>query len=93
MTMESKREIRGWMLANRARFTDRRTGEFLPTEAVEAWDYETQDGAMTVDPDHPAWEVAADLSYRFHPTRHHVVEGRTPTDRARFVALGQRSPS
>lgn len=50
--------IRAWMNRNVGRFVDPRTGEVDCTSMVEAWDRETGDGGRTLDPDHPAWDVA-----------------------------------
>ena len=57
-----KREISAWMARNADRFVDRRTGEVNLTALVEAWDRETQDGGVTTDPDHVAWEIAVDVA-------------------------------
>jgi hypothetical protein len=57
-----KASVRRWMRANRARFEDRRTGEVDMTRMVETWDIETQDGGVTTDPDHVAWEVAVEVA-------------------------------
>ncbi len=54
--------IRSWMRANAERFIDRRTGEFNMTLAVETWDIECATGETTLDPDHPAWDVATEFS-------------------------------
>jgi hypothetical protein len=32
------------------------------TRMVETWDIETQDGGVTTDPDHVAWEVAVEVA-------------------------------
>ena len=57
----SEKEIRAWMLRNLHRFVDRH-GEVNATQMVEAWDSETQDGAQTLDSDHVAWDVAAQIA-------------------------------
>ena len=57
----SRASIRRWMLANRNDYRDRRTGELNLTDLVEAWDRACADGGSTLDPDHLAWDVAADL--------------------------------
>lgn len=50
------------MRANVARFVDGKTGEVDATLMVETWDIETQDGAATLDGDHPAWDVAVEVA-------------------------------
>lgn len=62
----SKAPIRRWMLANVDRFIDRRTGEIDCTSMVETWDNETQNGGVTTDPDHIAWDVAVEVANETH---------------------------
>lgn len=50
----AQRAIRAWMVRNLDRFIDR-CGEVDCTGMVEEWDRETQDGGVTLDPDHVAW--------------------------------------
>jgi hypothetical protein len=58
----TRTQIRKWMLNNAERFMDRHTGEINCTALTEAWDSETQNGAVTLDPDHVAWDVAVQVS-------------------------------
>lgn len=53
--------IRTWMKANVTRWTDVRTGEVNMTRMVEEWDLECASGSDTLDPDHPAWDVATEF--------------------------------
>jgi len=53
-----EKAIRTWMSKNYRRFIDKRTGELDATALVEAWDRETGDGSRTLDPAHPAWDIA-----------------------------------
>lgn len=57
-----RRAIRRWMCANFERFVERSTAECDLTKMVETWDIETQDGGVTADPDHVAWDVAVAVS-------------------------------
>ena len=50
--------IRTWMRRYARRFIDSNTGELNCTAMVEAWDRECADGAVTLDPDHDAWDIA-----------------------------------
>ncbi len=50
--------IRKWMAANHERFRDPATGEVNTTLMVETWDLECCDGAPTLNPNHPAWDIA-----------------------------------
>ena len=54
--------IRIWMKANANEFTDPRTGELNTTALVEAWDIEYADGHTTLDPNHPAWDIANEFA-------------------------------
>ena len=76
----SKAPIRRWMLANVDRFIDRRTGEIDCTSMVETWDNETQNGGVTTDPDHIAWDVAVEVANEAHrkmgETHHGVAAAR-----------------
>lgn len=54
--------IKRWMRANLDEHRDPKTGEVNLTELVEAWDRECADGGATLDPDHIAWEIAAEVS-------------------------------
>lgn len=67
--MSTKKEIAKWMISNVDRFVDKRTGEVDCTTMVETWDRETQDGGVTTDPDHEAWDVAVHVAT--------VMEGAT----------------
>lgn len=62
MSAPSKSTIRAWMRLNAADHTDGRTGEVNCTSLVEAWDAEKGSGEETLDPDHPAWEVAVEVA-------------------------------
>lgn len=57
----SRASIRSWMRAHVEEHRDGRTGEVNATALVEEWDRECADGGVTMDPDHPAWEIAASL--------------------------------
>lgn len=37
-------------------------GDFCATQLVEQWDVEEGDGTQTLNPLHPAWDVAIDVS-------------------------------
>lgn len=56
--MNTKSKIYAWMKNNAHRFVDHRTGEVDYTRMVETWDIETQNGGVTTDPDHEAWDIA-----------------------------------
>lgn len=60
----SRYEIKQWMLLNLDRFIDPKTKELNSTALTEAWDQETQDGTQTLDPDHMAWEVDAEIAMK-----------------------------
>lgn len=53
--------IRAWMVCHADGHRDPRTGEVNMTSIVEAWDAACADGGATLDPDHPAWEVATEF--------------------------------
>lgn len=56
-----ERAIYAWMLRNAHRFADS-CGEVDCTAMVEAWDFETEDGSVTRDSDHKAWDVAIEVA-------------------------------
>jgi hypothetical protein len=56
--------IRAWMQAHVGEHRDVRTGEINLTALVENWDHCCADGGVTLDPDHPAWEIAAQVAER-----------------------------
>lgn len=60
----TRTSIRSWMIKNADRFMDRRTGELNTTALTEAWDFETQTGGVTLDPNHEAWDVAVAIADR-----------------------------
>jgi hypothetical protein len=68
--------IRIWMKANANQFTDRQTGELNTTALVEAWDIECANGSATLDPNHPAWDIASQFTgyQSVHEQRHTVRE-------------------
>ncbi len=53
--------MRKWLTRNAPRFLDE-CGEVNLTALVEAWDRETADGTLSLDPSHPVWEVASSLN-------------------------------
>lgn len=55
--------IRHWMNRNSSRFIDPLTNELNCTAIVEAWDSECSTGEETIDPSHPAWEIATGMFY------------------------------
>jgi hypothetical protein len=57
------RQIRGWMVRNVERFIDE-CNEVNATAMVEAWDTEIAGGGDTLDSDHVAWEIAAEIAIR-----------------------------
>lgn len=57
-------EIRKWMKANVSEYVDE-CGEVNCTEMVEAWDAECGSGEDTLDPDHPAWDIAVEVSEEY----------------------------
>ena len=56
-----RRSLRRWFLANKARHTDSATGDVNLTSLVEDWDRTCAGGRATLDPDHLAWEIAAEV--------------------------------
>jgi len=62
------RAIRRWMVANVEKFIDE-CGEVNATAMVEAWDLACGQGGDTLDPDHVAWEVAAQVSEQEYKRR------------------------
>lgn len=62
MTFTVEQQIRGWMYRNLETFVYAKTGEVDCTAMVEAWDRECASGGDTLDPDHVAWEIAAELA-------------------------------
>lgn len=60
--MADERAIRSWMRAHAREFADPRTGEINCTALVEEWDRSCADGGATLDPDHPAWEIAVEVA-------------------------------
>lgn len=53
--------IRRWMVENVDRFIDA-CNEVNATLMVETWDTEVSDGSATLDPDHIAWDVGAEVA-------------------------------
>lgn len=56
-----ERAIKKWMSANAGRFVDE-CREVNCTAMVEAWDREESTGDTTLDPDHPAWDIAVEVA-------------------------------
>jgi hypothetical protein len=50
--------IRDWMRAHVEEHRDGRTGEVNHTALVDAWDRDCAGGEVTLDHDHPAWDIA-----------------------------------
>ncbi len=59
---QTRQQIARWMRAHKGEHVDRLTGEVNLTALVEAWDRACADGGATLDPDHIAWEVAAEVA-------------------------------
>ena len=57
-----RRSVRSWMRRHLEEHRDPLTGELDATGLAEVWDASEADGGATLDPDHVAWEVAAELS-------------------------------
>jgi hypothetical protein len=53
--------IRAWMRAHVSDFVDQ-CGEVNCTHLVEAWYSECASGGDTLDPNHPAWDCAAEVA-------------------------------
>jgi hypothetical protein len=52
-----RKAIQRWMDLNAERFRDE-CGEIDLTAMVEAWDAECSTGSATLNPHHPAWDIA-----------------------------------
>jgi hypothetical protein len=63
-----RQQIRRWMRANVERFVEE-CGEVNCTQITEAWDRECSTGEMTLDTDHPAWEIAVDIAFEYGKRR------------------------
>jgi hypothetical protein len=61
-TNSEARAISRWMRAHAEEHRDSLTDELNLTSLVEAWDYANGDSGCTLDPDHIAWTVAAELN-------------------------------
>ena len=59
-------DIRRWMMRNAPAHVDE-CGEVNCTSLVEAWDSECDSGEATLDEDHPAWEIAFNVSKDYEP--------------------------
>lgn len=59
--MSDKENIRRWMLSHLKEFLDS-CNEINCTAMVESWDRECSTGDATMNPDHPAWEIASTLA-------------------------------
>ena len=57
----SSSAITRWMRANVNRFVDQATDEIDTTGMVEAWDRECATGKETLNPAHPAWDLAIEV--------------------------------
>ncbi len=53
---------KNWMRNHCSEYRDNTTGEVNYTLLVEAWDSERSDGESTLDPNHPAWDWAIEVS-------------------------------
>ena len=99
----SNASIRSWMARHRAAHTDRRTGEVDLTSLVEDWDRANAGGAATMDPHHPAWEVATELcapkrsrspnSSVFSSTRHGEARDELHKMTMLLVRSGSKNPA
>lgn len=58
----SRASISRWMRGNLDDYRDPRTGEVNLTALVEGWDSTCADGGATLDQDHPAWEIAVEVT-------------------------------
>lgn len=58
----SRAAIRAWMLRHVEEYRDQRTSEVNMTDLVQGWDIACADGGATLDSDHIAWEIAADVA-------------------------------
>lgn len=61
-TENGNKAIAAWMRANLDAHIDPQTGELNCTALVEAWDIEKSTGGVTLDPNHPAWEIAVKVA-------------------------------
>lgn len=61
-------QIRKWMKAHVGNYVDE-CNEVNATKLVEAWDAECGDGEETLDPDHIAWDIAAELAEEYDNER------------------------
>lgn len=62
--MSSESEIRAWMKAHVAEYVDE-CNEVNATKMVEDWDAECGSGEETLDSDHIAWDIAAELAAEY----------------------------
>ncbi len=63
--------IRAWMRSHVAEHNDPVTDEINTTALVEDWDRCCADGAVTLDSDHPAWDIAADVASAYNTVECH----------------------
>lgn len=54
--------IKAWMRDNAEGHVDAKTGELNCTSLTEAWDAAHGEGGATLDPLHPAWDVAVEIA-------------------------------
>ena len=60
MHQHTNAEITSWMMSSYRRFIDD-CRELDMTSMVEAFDREVLNGSETLDPDHPAWNIASHI--------------------------------
>jgi hypothetical protein len=58
------KQIRQWMVCHAQEFVDE-CGEVNATKLVETWDFDCASGRDTLDPDHEAWTIAADVAAEY----------------------------
>jgi len=58
MTATERAHVLAWMQNYAEDHVDPKTGELNYTGLVEDWDNCCSTGDATLDPDHPAWEIA-----------------------------------
>jgi hypothetical protein len=56
--------IKAWMQRHVSEYVDE-CGEVNATKLVEAWDFECASGQDTLDPDHIAWDIGADVATEY----------------------------
>ena len=54
--------IKRWMKSHAQEHVDAKTNEVNATALVEAWDRECATGGDTLDSDHIAWEIGAEVA-------------------------------